>query len=258
MCISNCNGQPPSQRHFCTEGIKESHSGTDIAVGVLTYHVKHRKTYDTLCLLKAKGYHNVSVYAQPLHYQKQFVPILKHRPELNMDIPELPELCKNLGYVLYTGKIEAYQIPSDIPLLICGSGIIPDDFVQSHKIINAHPGYLPTSRGLDSFKWAIWEGKPLGVTTHFLGKEIDAGEVIERREISPAQNETFFETACRVYENEISMLVDALEHLEGEHMFIGPGRNEVHRRMPHEIERELLNRFETYKEKESGKGGGGN
>ena len=28
-------------------------------VAVLTYNQKHRKTYDTLCLLKANGYQNV-------------------------------------------------------------------------------------------------------------------------------------------------------------------------------------------------------
>ena len=35
--------------------------GKGMRIGILTYDVKHRKTYDTLCLLKAKGYDNVNV-----------------------------------------------------------------------------------------------------------------------------------------------------------------------------------------------------
>lgn len=252
MCINEGKVQQQPQRSFCSNNTKEPCPLTDQTVGVLTYDMKHRKTYDTLCLLKAKGYHKVHVYAQPLHYRKQFVPLIKHRPELHMDIPELSVLCENLGYALYRGKLEACQIPGSIPLLVCGSGILPDDFVQNHTIINAHPGFLPTSRGLDAFKWAIWEGKPLGVTTHILGKEIDAGEVIERREIKAAKNETFFETASRVYENETSMLVDAIEHLGEEHMLLEPGNNEVHRRMPHNIEVELLKRFDELKKRVGG------
>ena len=37
-------------------------------IAVLTYNQPHRKTYDTICLLKAKGYENVVVYAQEMTY----------------------------------------------------------------------------------------------------------------------------------------------------------------------------------------------
>lgn len=40
--------------------------------------------------------------------------------------------------------------------------------IQKYRIINAHPGYIPVVRGLDSLKWAIVEGLPIGVTTHLL------------------------------------------------------------------------------------------
>lgn len=72
-------------------------------VGVLTYLLKHRKTYDTLCLLKAKGYADVKVYAVPFHYTKTFKPIFQHRPELVMDYPNIKELCAALEYPFYSG-----------------------------------------------------------------------------------------------------------------------------------------------------------
>ena len=67
-------------------------------IAVLTYNVKHRKTYDTLCLLRAKGYKDITVFAQPLTYQKKKYPLVKHRPDLVFNIPEPAELCENLGY----------------------------------------------------------------------------------------------------------------------------------------------------------------
>ena len=221
--------------------------GKGMQIGILTYDVKHRKTYDTLCLLKAKGYDNVNVYAQPLQYKKQFQPLLKHRPAVGFDIPEIEEICQNFSYSLSYGRIERLEIPEETVLLICGAGIIPQDIVKRYTIINAHPGYIPYVRGLDAFKWAIWEGKPIGVTTHLIGDMIDCGQVIDRQGIHMNQNTTFFEAAQSVYEKEVSMLVESIGKLDEEHIFVEPHNCELHKRMPHEMESQLLARFEEYK-----------
>lgn len=72
---------------------------------------------------------------------------------------------------------------------------MPKEFVGSYTIINSHPGYIPNCRGLDAFKWAIAENQPIGVTTHLLGKDIDAGKIIERRIIDIYQTDTFHAVA---------------------------------------------------------------
>lgn len=216
-----------------------------IMIGILTYSEIHRKTYDVLCLLKAKGYHNVTVYAAPFHYKKQFQPLYPHRPEPMENTPDTGSVCTNFGYEYIESPIESLTIPKDEILLICGAGILPDDFVASHTIINAHPGYIPECRGLDAYKWAIYEGKPIGVTTHLLGEYIDAGEVIERRIIPVYFYDTFHSVAQRVYENEVFMLVEAIEKLDEEHMWIPPGNNPVHKRMPHAYETQLPERFDA-------------
>ena len=217
---------------------------------VLTYNVPHRKTYDTLCLLKACGYSDVLVWAVPMHYKKKFRPKYEHRPELVVKIaPE--ELCRNLGYdyVLSENGYGDLDIPADTPVLVCGAGIIPDDFVKAHKVINAHPGYIPLARGLDAFKWAIVEDLPIGVTSHLIGDEVDAGYVFERREIPVYENDTFHALAQRVYENEIQMLVDAIRHTGDELTHIPAGENELHRRMPPETEQNLMKSFDLYIQK---------
>ena len=99
------------------------------------------------------------------------------------------------------------------------------------------------ARGLDSFKWSLYYDLPIGVTTHFLGEYVDAGEVIERREIEIKKYDTFHSLAQRVYENEINMLVGAIDLADKEHMTIIPENKEVFKRMPKEIEMEMIRRF---------------
>ena len=41
------------------------------SIAVLTYPIKHRKTFDVLSLLKTNGYDNVMVCAIPFHYTKR-------------------------------------------------------------------------------------------------------------------------------------------------------------------------------------------
>ena len=224
-------------------------------IGVLTYPVKHRKTFDVLALLKANGYTDVKVYAIPFHYQKKKFPIYQHRPEMNYAIPGIDELCRNFGYTCSTGQLNDFQIEEDRVILVAGAGILPDEFVRSHVVINAHPGYIPNCRGLDAFKWAIYEDQPIGVTTHLIGEYVDAGQVIERRKIALYPTDTFHALAERVYENEVSMLVEAAGKYDCVELeTILPGDFEVHRRMPPEIEASLMQKFEEYKQKHTEQG----
>lgn len=217
-------------------------------IAVLTYNQKHRKTYDTLCLLKAKGYSNVRVYGQPMTYRKKRYPLIEHRPEQNMLIPEPEELCSNFGFEFIEGKFEDTIMDKSVTYLLCGAGLLKNEFVKCHRIINAHPGYSPHARGLDAYKWSLYYRLPLGVTTHFLGDYIDAGEIIEQRQIGIKGYDTFHSVAQRIYENEIDMLVSAIELVDKKHTFVVPVSNIVFKRMPHILEEKLFETFEKYKE----------
>ena len=216
-------------------------------IAVLTYNQPHRKTYDTICLLKAKGYENVVVYAQEMTYTKKKYPLIKHRPELNMNIPVPKEMCRNFGYDYQEIMFADIQEPNDTLFLLCGAGLLPDSFLSKYKIVNSHSGYIPYARGLDSYKWSIYNDLPIGVSTHLLGKYVDAGEIIERREIKVEQWDTFHSVAQRVYENEIDMLVHAIELIDEPHEFIVPEKEEFFKRMPEEKEKELFKKFEERK-----------
>ena len=217
-------------------------------IAVLTYPVKHRKTFDFLSLLKVNGYSDVKVFAIPYHYKKVKFPLIEHRPEMIYDVPEIGDICRNLSYDYYEGNLDDFNIESDRLVLIAGAGILPDKFIKTHVVVNAHPGYIPNCRGLDALKWAIVEMQPIGVTSHLLGDFVDAGDVIERRMIPVKPNDTFHAIAQRVYENEVSILVGAIKKLSLQKTtFISPENYTLHKRMPKDIETGLLEAFESYK-----------
>lgn len=217
-------------------------------IAVLTYPIKHRKTFDVLSLLKANGYTDVKVFATPFHYTKKKFPLIAHRPEMNYEIPDICTLCKNFGYEYVVGQLDEFNIETSRIVLVAGAGIIPDEFIKSHTVLNAHPGYVPNCRGLDALKWAIIEKQPIGVTSHVIGDYVDAGDIIERRKIEVCQYDTFHALAQRVYENEVSMLVEAIDKLHHEKTtFISPEGYPLHKRMPEDIEQNLFKAFEEYK-----------
>ncbi len=208
-------------------------------VAVLTYSVPHRKTYDTLCRLKSEGYDDITVIAHPLTYQKKIAPAVRHRPDMSYLVPDTKKVCASFGYRYEEIAHYAEAAGQDV-YLVGGAGLIPQSFVDAHVIVNAHPGYIPWARGLDALKWAVLEGLPIGVTTHLLGSEVDAGWVIERRELSLRPDEAFYELGMRVYCNEIEMLVGALVKLNEPHDYIEAGSSIVHRRMPANLETKML------------------
>ncbi|MCL1915389.1 MAG: hypothetical protein FWG17_01550 [Desulfovibrionaceae bacterium] len=211
-------------------------------IGVFTYDAIHRKTYDVLCLLKVRGYSKVAVFAESFHYQKKFKPLIEHRPAAG-NIPTVEIICRNLNFDFYKGFSEDRLQPGR-KILICGSRLIDRSFIQNYTIINAHPGYLPIVRGLDALKWAIYEGNPIGVTSHVLGDDVDAGLLIDRKLVPIWRNDTFHAVAQRQYDMEVEMLVDAIEKAETSTTVL-TDEAPLHRRMPHAFETHLLARFQA-------------
>ena len=68
--------------------------------------------------------------------------------------------------------------PFDVAL-IAGAGLLPTDFVVNNTILNCHGGLIPSVRGLDAFKWAIYDSQPLGNTLHIIDADVDAGKPLK-------------------------------------------------------------------------------
>jgi methionyl-tRNA formyltransferase len=219
-----------------------------IKVAVVTYSQTHRKTQDVLSKLKMIGYNDVMVIATPFVQRKVFKPIYRHRPAAALNIPT-HKICRNLNYSYHEADVNELSVFFEVNefdfILLSGAGLLPDELTDKNKIINAHGGYLPNVRGLDAIKWAIFNGQPIGVTTHFIDSNIDEGILIDRS-ITPLYFEdTFGSFAQRHYESEIDMLVNAIETLKnkGTGESLAGGRYKANRRMSHYNELIMIEKF---------------
>lgn len=66
-----------------------------------------------------------------------------------------------------------------------GVGILKNEVIQlfSRGILNFHPGALPEYRGCTVPEWQIFHEKRVMVTCHFIAEGIDAGDVIEIKDL---------------------------------------------------------------------------
>ncbi|ODS39455.1 MAG: hypothetical protein A7316_11025 [Candidatus Altiarchaeales archaeon WOR_SM1_86-2] len=205
-------------------------------IGVITYNIPHKKTQDVLFRLKAFGFNDVECIAFPFIKRKKFTPLVQHRPTDLMDIP--PHiLCKRLGY----NYIENVDLGKYEKILIGGANILPKEVIGNFEIINSHPGYMPYVRGLDSLKWAILKGFPIGVTTHVIDENIDEGLIIEQRFINIDFFDTIHSLGQKTYVMEVEMLIDAINNTNRTVPIWG--KYPPNRRMPHRLEIKMLERL---------------
>ena len=179
-------------------------------IAIITYNQPHLKTEQILLRLIHRGYKNITIFAQPFIPRKTREFSFFHRPNMQ-NSTHLKNLCKwaKINFVEIDNFIEISTRKFDF-FLIGGSGLIPKEFVIKTvgRVINVHPGIIPLVRGLDAFKWAIYDNLPLGNTLHFIDVEADSGEIIYIEE-TPVFNDDKLEIlARRHYENEIELLVN--------------------------------------------------
>ena len=218
-------------------------------IKVLTYNVPHRKTQDLLFRLKLRGYDNVQVFATPWVDRKIFSPLIPHRnfKEQNF-LPK--EVCQSLNYEfnLCESLNEINQSDESDLILIGGAGIINKEIIDKFTIVNSHPAFLPYVRGLDSLKWAIYFNKPIGVTSHVISEETDAGFLIKRELVPIYKWDTFHSISLRQYEMEMDFLADSIVDLKSTSLEpLSIIESEPMRRIPHQKEKELLTKVENIK-----------
>jgi len=224
-------------------------------IGIITYDTPHRKTQDLVANLMLSGYSELHLIVIPWVERTNFQPIFKHRPSkcLNITIEELSDRLK-ISY----SKIEVKNLNKFFTekvfnhIMIAGAGLLPVELAVNHKIINSHPGYLPNVKGLDAFKWAIYQGQPIGVTTHYISDKADEGELIEKRIIPVYFEDSFHNVSYRIYETEIEMLVNSIKLIDNnqvEYESLTDNRYVANKRMPHNYEIIMMTRFEDIRKK---------
>ena len=87
--------------------------------------------------------------------------------------------------------------------------------IPSHGAVNAHASLLPDYRGVAPINWVIVNGESeTGVTTMYMAKKVDAGEIILSRSTPIAPDETAGELYERLSEMSGDLLVTTLALIE--------------------------------------------
>lgn len=216
-----------------------------IKLGIITYDTNHLKTEQIL--LQLADLYDIRVYALPYVQRPVRRVLLHHRPDQSAAVHPR-DICAQYGLPYITVENDA-QIDNRCELyLITGAGILSAECLRGKRVLNGHPGVIPAARGLDAFKWSVYNMLPLGVTLHYIDERVDAGEVVSIVPTPVFLSDTLNTLARRHYENEIHVLAHFEEYLKHpQNPFEGITQGESTRRMKEEQEAELPGRFELYK-----------
>jgi len=221
---------------------------------VFAYNFPHKKTQDVLIHLFLNGYQVGWVFAA------DYVDLGIPKPSIRTKIRHTALLhparvAHAIGAQYRVVEHNSEELASILDSInpdlgiIAGARILKKHIIDKFAvgIINLHPGLIPEARGLDAMLWSIYKGVPLGVTAHLIDERVDAGRILIRKRIQIFADDTIFDLSERLYETQLEILPEAIEKaLRGEWQIL----QEVglyNRKMPEEIERQVVAMFEDYK-----------
>ncbi len=215
-------------------------------LAIFAYNFPHKKTQDFLLRMITEGVHpDIVLAANPVEI-KIPAPSIRVKPR-HYDLIHPYEICKRFGipyFIVEHNSLECRDLLSDYSIdigLISGARILDESIIKSVKkgIINIHPGLLPEGRGMDALQWAIYEDRPLGVTSHVINRRIDHGRILKRIVIPEYFDDTLLDLSLRLEQAQNTILVNSiyLLHERSIDTFEQVGNQfPLHRKMPQEFE----------------------
>jgi phosphoribosylglycinamide formyltransferase-1 len=217
-----------------------------IKLGLITYDIEHLKTEQLVSrYVKNEMVEKITLFALPFKNRKHRDVLIHHRPNMNDAIPteSLAELSK-VSFCRWDGNQDVSK-EADV-FVIGGAGILDTGFAGGKPIVNAHPGIIPLTRGLDSFKWAIYHNVPIGNTLHLIDNEVDRGDILDIQITPVFSSDTIDTVARRHYELEIEMLSNVLNVLD-KRVVPAYAERPATMRMGRDIEVQMIANFEKWK-----------
>ena len=133
--------------------------------------------------------------------------------------------------------------------VIAGARLLKSEIIRLFKIgiINFHPALLPECRGLDSLLWSIYFNFPLGVTSHLINEKIDAGLLIERKEIEIASVDNLFTIHKKIYNLQMDLIIPSLKRIFLNQSFNKLDENKIcNSYMNETTQEEVLKKLDNY------------
>lgn len=122
-----------------------------------------------------------------------------------------PELLKDPDFISALRALKA-----DL-FVVVAFRILPEVIftMPPRGCVNLHPSLLPKYRGAAPLNWAIIEGETLtGITTIFLQKQIDAGNIILQRQMPIYPDDTFGTLHDRLAPAGADLMLETLDLIE--------------------------------------------
>lgn len=170
--------------------------------------------------LKALAEHGenvIAVYTQPdkpkgRGYKMIPTPVKKAAMEYN--IPVYQPLSFKKGEDAEKNVEELKAMNPDLIIAVAYGQILPESVLEipKYKCINIHASILPKYRGAAPIQWSILNGeKVTGVTSMYMEKGLDTGDMLIKSEIEIGENETASELHDRLSELGAKILIDTIE-----------------------------------------------
>ncbi len=166
----------------------------------------YEKKHDILCVVtnpdKPKG-RGMKLTPSPVKQYALENNISVMQPQTIKGMPEFIQKLKDLN--------------PDVICVVAYGKILPQEILEipRYGCINVHASLLPKYRGAAPIQWAILNGdKVTGITTMFMDKGMDTGDIILKQEVEIGENETTGELWDRLAILGGKLLVDTLEQIE--------------------------------------------
>ena len=185
---------------------------------VFAYNFKHKKTNDIILecyknklkidLIIAQNKKKLNISKLSFSYSKSKL-IDQHPKELAKKL-NIPYIVKDHNSI---GTIKILENKKPKLGIIAGARIISNKVIDKFSIgiINFHPGDLPKIRGLYSILRAIKKRKKIKITAHLIDANIDAGKLIEKKEVKVFKNDSIYQISERAYLTELSLVKASVE-----------------------------------------------
>ena len=166
-------------------------------------------------IIKSENNNVIGVVTQPdkpkgRGHKLQPTPVKAKAVEYNIPVFQ-PETLKNRSF-----EDELKQLNPDIIVVVAYGQILPEYILNFPKFgcINVHASLLPKYRGAAPIQWSVINGDTTtGVTTMYMAKSLDTGDMIQQAEIQIGDEETAGELHDRLSLIGADLIVETIKKL---------------------------------------------
>ena len=112
-------------------------------------------------------------------------------------------------------KLDSYK--ADVMVVVAFGQILPREILEltPYGCINVHASLLPKYRGAAPIQWSIIDGeKVTGITTMYMAKGLDSGDMLLKAEVEITDEDTFATIHDKMAVTGANLLLDTLDQLE--------------------------------------------